>query len=131
MPSKAKRLENTSLPLGIDPDSTFACAPPIKLEPGEIILFLTDGILEAESADGSLFGSERALAIVRNSRNKPGDEIVDALWIAVRLLSRQMPQRDDMTVVLIRTRPTEGADLLARPVGSATWAAPEHRDGER
>jgi sigma-B regulation protein RsbU (phosphoserine phosphatase) len=128
---KASRLESTGLPLGIDKDGVVACAPRIQLEPGAIILFLTDGILEAESADGSLFGGERALAVVRACRNRPCEEIVGALWSAVRQFSRRMPQRDDMTVVIIKPRRTAQAALLARLAGSAARAAPEDCDGGR
>src|SRR5438128_7289046 len=52
----ATRLDATSLPLGIDPDAAFPCAPPRVLEPGHVVLLFTDGLVEARSPDGSYFG---------------------------------------------------------------------------
>src|SRR5262249_13204072 len=59
-PSGAVRalLDSTGPPLGIMPEATFPAGPALTLGPGEIALLLTDGILEACSPGGDLFGKE-------------------------------------------------------------------------
>src|SRR5262245_9159726 len=47
-----------TLPLGIMPNTPYA-AREIDLNPGDLLLFYTDGIVEAKNADGQLFGFER------------------------------------------------------------------------
>ena len=103
----ATRLDATSLPLGIDPDSEFPCAPPRVLEPGHAVLLFTDGLLEAKSPDGSYFGIERALAVARATQSQTVAGMVRALCQAVRGFSHDRPQGDDITVVVIQARPVD------------------------
>ena len=95
-------LKRTSVPLGINPNAKFASAPPMTLQSGELILLLTDGIEEASGPDESFFGIERALSVVRQHREKPAREILDALYRAVREFSQQTPQLDDVTAIVIK-----------------------------
>jgi sigma-B regulation protein RsbU (phosphoserine phosphatase) len=101
------RLDATSLPLGIDPNITFPCAPPRVLEPGQAVLVFTDGLLEARSPDGSYFGIERVLAVARATQSQTADGMARALCQAVRDFSQGRPQGDDITVVVIKARPTD------------------------
>jgi serine phosphatase RsbU (regulator of sigma subunit) len=99
---RATKLESTGLPLGVSEDVAIASVRPIQLVPGAFVLLLTDGILEAESPEKVPFGIDRALDVLRASRTRPCGEIVDALWGAVRQFCRHVPQRDDMSVVVIK-----------------------------
>jgi sigma-B regulation protein RsbU (phosphoserine phosphatase) len=101
----ATRLDATSIPLGIDPDIAFPCAPPRVLEPGQAVLLFTDGLLEAKSPDGSYFGIERALAVARATQSQTAAGMARALCQAVRDFSQDRPQGDDITVVVIQARP--------------------------
>jgi hypothetical protein len=101
------RLETTSPPLGIDPGLAFPCAPPRVLEPGQAVLVFTDGLVEAQSPDGSFFGIERALAVARATQGQTAAARVRALCQAVRDFARGRPPGDDITVVVIQARPDE------------------------
>src|SRR5262249_17964151 len=72
-------LKRTGIPLGMSPETTYTTAPELSLAPGSLILLLTDGIEETAAPDGTLFGLERILSVVRENRAKPAREIVDAL----------------------------------------------------
>ena len=98
------QLESTALPLGIGPDSAFQTAPPVILDPGDTVLMLTDGILEAGSSEDCLFGTACALEVVRANREKPAQEIVAALHTAVRDFCGDRSQVDDITAVVIKAR---------------------------
>jgi sigma-B regulation protein RsbU (phosphoserine phosphatase) len=98
-------LGSSSFPLGIIPDATYPQQGPISLDPGGMILLVTDGVLEARSADGSDFGTERTLEVVRTNRDKTAAEIVDRTWEAVRRFSEGGDRFDDVTLVVIKANP--------------------------
>jgi PAS domain S-box-containing protein len=97
-----KALPRTGIPLGMRPDTQYTSSGSLPLETGDVILLLTDGIEEALSANGDLFGSERALDVVRDHRAKPAQQIVDQLYQAVRAFSGNATQNDDITAVAIK-----------------------------
>lgn len=94
-------LGSTGLPLGIDPAGNVPAASALPLEEGDLILLLTDGIVEAFPEDGPLFGAERVLNTVRSHRHESPDAIVAALLDTVCAFSRRR-QIDDMTAVVIK-----------------------------
>jgi PAS domain S-box-containing protein len=113
------RLESSAFPLGILPDTVFPQQGPLCLEPGGMILLVTDGVLEARSPDGSDFGTERTLEVARENRHKSAAEIVDRLSGAVHLFSEGGDRFDDVTVVVIKATPVcSGQKPGSRPVGA-------------
>jgi len=95
-------LESTTYPLGVAEDEIVPCAPPIQLEPGHIMVLLTDGILETESPDEDHFGPQRSLDIVRANRDRPAEEVVRAICTAAHEFRGGLPQLDDLTAVIVR-----------------------------
>jgi serine phosphatase RsbU (regulator of sigma subunit) len=91
--------------VGIDQASEFSAGPPIKLEAGELVFLYTDGIVEAMSRDGRLFGLERTLNLIRGHRHKTPDAIVDKLFGAVSAFSEGDIQ-DDLTAVILKAEGT-------------------------
>jgi sigma-B regulation protein RsbU (phosphoserine phosphatase) len=94
-------LASTGAPLGIDSANEFPTGPPIALEPGELLLLFTDGIVEAASTEGQRFGLGRTLDIVRAHQHEAPDAILDALFHAVEDFSGHSLQ-DDITAVIIK-----------------------------
>jgi PAS domain S-box-containing protein len=94
-------LKSTGTLLGLCADDTFPTGPALTLEEGDLLLLLTDGVLEARSPDDEPYGVGRALAIVRERQQEAPEIIVDALLSAVRSFTRSHPQ-DDMTVVVAK-----------------------------
>jgi hypothetical protein len=96
-------------PMGIDLRGTQARAVPTvgveQLEPGDSVLLYTDGIIEARSPDGSLFGQQRLVdLIVRNmAAGLPAPETMRRVIRA--LLSHQQGHlNDDATLLLLGWR---------------------------
>ena len=100
------RLESTNTFLGIFPEAEFDVAAPVQLDSGDIVVLYTDGILEAMGPDGTMFGKERLLEVVRANRRHSAQAIVDALCQAARDFYQGEPQRDDVTVVVIKVAET-------------------------
>jgi len=81
-------------------------AGPIALEPGETVVLLTDGVLEAGSAPNDLFGIGRVVQTVRAHLDKPAREITESLRRAVCEFSQRQTPLDDVTVVVIKVLPS-------------------------
>lgn len=96
------RLESTGLPLGLFADATIGQRPLAALRPGEIMVLLSDGIVENRSIWREPFGLERALESVRAHRQESSPEIVAALFQAVRSYLGNAAQKDDMTIVVVK-----------------------------
>ncbi len=96
------QMPSTGLPLGVSPESGFRAGPAIPLTPGELVLFLTDGVVEARTPFGAAFGARRAQEIVRVYRKLPAGEIADNLYHAVRAFTQEAPQVDDITAVVLK-----------------------------
>jgi sigma-B regulation protein RsbU (phosphoserine phosphatase) len=77
----------------------------IQLHTGDLVFCMTDGVTEAIAPDGTLFGVERALEVVRANRRKRAHEIVDALMCAVRAYVQGHTQTDDITTVIVKVEP--------------------------
>jgi serine phosphatase RsbU (regulator of sigma subunit) len=99
------QLEGTGFPLGILPDAEYSTAETVVLAPGETILLLSDGILESPSPDGSQFGIQRTLEIVRANRHKKASQIVESLCQAARDFSQGKTQLDDTTALVVKVEP--------------------------
>jgi sigma-B regulation protein RsbU (phosphoserine phosphatase) len=69
---------------------------------GDVYVFCTDGIFEAFDEQGSEFGAERLVEVVRGARHLPATGIVDAIFHAVREFRGDAPQNDDMTAVAVK-----------------------------
>jgi PAS domain S-box-containing protein len=95
-------LPRTGVPLGIQPDTTYQPAAEIKMESGDVLLALTDGIEEAAAIDDTLFGIDRVLDVVRAHQKEPAQQIVHALYAASREFSQNAPQMDDVTAIVIK-----------------------------
>lgn len=102
-------LPSTSIPLGIMPDCDYSSTAPVILDPGDLVLFLTDGIIEARAPDGSVFGTERTLELVRHYRGAPARQIVENLYYAVRAFAQEQPQYDDITATVIKVGASPGS----------------------
>jgi serine phosphatase RsbU (regulator of sigma subunit) len=96
------RLDSTSIPLGILDEGDFPPAPPVALQPGDLVFLYTDGVVEATAPDGSLFGIERALDVIRSTRGEPARQIVQALERSSREFARQQRRHDDFTAIVIK-----------------------------
>lgn len=96
------RLESTGLPLAVMPDSEYTTERTPPLQPGEVVLFLTDGLVEAHRPGGDPFGIERVLRLVRADRQKKARDVIHALYEAVREYCGPAAQPDDMTAIVIK-----------------------------
>jgi len=74
----------------------------IKIYPGDIIVFMTDGIVESENAEKEFFGVERVEKIVNDFVDSSAEEIVEKLISEVEEFTGGLPQKDDMTLIVMK-----------------------------
>jgi serine phosphatase RsbU (regulator of sigma subunit) len=75
----------------------------VALEPGDCVLLYTDGVTEARTPDGEMFGLDRLIDLTQNNASALAhpEEIVRRLVGSV-LAHQASELRDDATVVLVR-----------------------------
>jgi len=89
----------------IDETARYATAE-TTLEPGDVFVFYTDGITEAEDETGAEFGRERLVDVVRSCRGRRADAVVTAIHDAVDgFRGETRPRGDDATVIVARVPP--------------------------
>ena len=94
-------LHGDSLPLGIREGEIFDQIS-VPFEPGDMLLFFSDGITEARNATGELYGVDRLTAhVVANAGLEPA-LLVDSLRQAVSAFAGFTPLSDDLTSVAVR-----------------------------
>jgi phosphoserine phosphatase RsbU/P len=89
-------------PLGLDEHSDFAQYE-YEIDPGDLVVFYTDGVIEALTRDNELYGEERLMDKIRQTA---GGTAVMVRTIAddVRDFAAGHPQSDDVTVLcFVRT----------------------------
>jgi len=96
------RLDSTAPPLGFL--ENLAAGPVLEhsLDPGDVLVMLTDGVLEAESPQRQLFGDQRALEVVRANLHLPAAAIVEALHSAAREFCQASSTKDDVTSLVVK-----------------------------
>jgi sigma-B regulation protein RsbU (phosphoserine phosphatase) len=92
----------SGVPIGIFPDSSYE-QETIQLNPGDLILAYTDGVIEALNTAGEEWGVESLRQAARESASRCADEIVHAVFTAMDDYSRGH-QTDDATVVVMRVQ---------------------------
>jgi sigma-B regulation protein RsbU (phosphoserine phosphatase) len=77
----------------------------VPFGPGDVFVFYTDGITEAEDPSGLDFGRERLAATVRAVAGQPAETIAAAVHGAVDAFRGASPHGDDATVIVVRVPP--------------------------
>jgi len=89
--------ELKGLPLGVTSGTKYK-KKEITLSPGESILFLTDGVTEAEDEQSELFGNRRLLDYIKKTNGPPfGKGLLDS----INAWQRTTNASDDLTILEI------------------------------
>ena len=77
----------------------------VALQPGDLFVAYTDGVTDAAAPDGSRFGLERLLELVREASEATAGEVVAAVMAALEQFAGDADPADDITVLAIRRSP--------------------------
>ncbi|HVU45791.1 MAG TPA: SpoIIE family protein phosphatase [Terracidiphilus sp.] len=90
-------------PLGMFPDVTYEEFN-VATQPGDAIVFVSDGILDAENEKDEMYGQENLSALLCASRDLPACEIADAILADVARFQGNKERFDDETIIVLRVR---------------------------
>lgn len=71
------------------------------LEPGDVVLIFSDGLVEANAPDGTEFGTPRLRELLAKSRPCSADDLVTDVLAALRRFLEEGPQEDDVTIAAL------------------------------
>jgi phosphoserine phosphatase RsbU/P len=74
----------------------------MSLSEGDVILFYTDGLIEAENAKQEFFGLERVKAIFCQNSHLTPQAIIDTLFTALQDFCQRTHFDDDITLMVFK-----------------------------
>jgi len=90
-------------PLGLFPNATYEEFS-VTTQPGDAIVFVSDGILDADNAQGEMYGQDRLAALLCAQRDHPAQQIADAIHADVARFQGDHDRFDDETIIVLRVR---------------------------
>jgi sigma-B regulation protein RsbU (phosphoserine phosphatase) len=96
-------LDLSAFPLGVRNGSTYEVLE-VPLESGDVVVFCSDGIIEATGDGDELFGFDRVARIIADAgiEQCSAEQIIDDLFRELDAFSAGYEQDDDQTIVVVR-----------------------------
>ncbi|MFZ5981415.1 MAG: GAF domain-containing SpoIIE family protein phosphatase, partial [Candidatus Zixiibacteriota bacterium] len=90
--------------LGLNPQSIYDSRA-IMINPGEVIVFYTDGVTEVFSDQGEPFGLDRLVELIKKHKDDKAEQIQDAIFEAVKNFASKNHAFDDLTMIVLKRLP--------------------------
>ena len=90
-------------PLGLFPNVIYDELR-VATEPGDAIVFVSDGILDAEDAQGEMYGHDRLAGLLCSQRDHSAQQIADAILADVTRFQGEQERFDDETIIVLKVR---------------------------
>lgn len=74
----------------------------VDLEPGDLILYYTDGLTEAQDRYGEFFGEERLAQLVVENAHLDADNLMTTILKTFKKFIEGVPPFDDVTIVIVK-----------------------------
>jgi len=96
-----KLLQGENLPLGVSEREIFEQMS-VPVEPGDVLLFYSDGLTETRNAAGELFGIERLAECVQRYGHLEPRDLIERIRLEAVAFSSSERFGDDLTCVAVR-----------------------------
>jgi sigma-B regulation protein RsbU (phosphoserine phosphatase) len=90
-------------PLGMFPDVAYDDLT-VATQPGDAVVFVSDGILDAENAQGEMYGEDRLGQILCGHHERSAAEIAEAILSDVSRFQDGYDRFDDETIIVLRVK---------------------------
>jgi sigma-B regulation protein RsbU (phosphoserine phosphatase) len=90
-------------PLGLFPDVAYDEFN-VATQPGDVLVFVSDGISDAENEKGEMYGQDQLDNLIDSHRGQSAQEIADAILNDVARFQGAHDRFDDETIVVLRVR---------------------------
>lgn len=97
---KPERLTKTGVLLGMFDDERWEKAT-VQFDPGDLLVLYTDGVTEAQNADGDFFGRERLVKAVKKNSGGPAKAVRESILGKISKFVGDAPQFDDIALVIV------------------------------
>jgi sigma-B regulation protein RsbU (phosphoserine phosphatase) len=91
----------TGMALGAAENQAYS-SQTLSIGTGDVIVIYTDGVTDSMNTQEKFFGEDRLYAIIKDSVALTAREILDRILFSVQEFSRDMPQFDDITLLVIK-----------------------------
>jgi phosphoserine phosphatase RsbU/P len=95
-----------SCPVGLLPEVNYRVVR-IKLQPNDTLILFSDGITEAVDPEDAMYGIDRLRALFAGQVDPALDYLQQTALASLREFSRGANQADDITLLLVRYKPSE------------------------
>jgi serine phosphatase RsbU (regulator of sigma subunit) len=95
------RMDSSCPPIGLSPDENCELAS-ADLSAGDMLVFYTDGVTEAENRLGEEFGMERLSAVVRGGSSLSAEELTINIFNSAASFCGDVGSYDDVTIVVVK-----------------------------
>jgi serine phosphatase RsbU (regulator of sigma subunit) len=89
-----------TFPLGILDEANYE-ETQLKMEPGDKIVYYTDGIVEAMNKNEDMYGFERLDEVVKSSTAENAEDLMNDIIKDVSDFTGDAPQHDDLTIIVV------------------------------
>src|SRR5690606_25095445 len=96
-----RRLDSVGLPIGMLQGRGWQAAE-TQMAAGELLALYSDGLTEANAADGEEYGLDRLADLLAGLRTAALPEILDRARMAMDTWAEGIAQSDDQTLLLLR-----------------------------
>lgn len=100
---RCEKIDLAGFPLGIFEEVQYD-EWSVTLDPGNILLFHSDGIAETVNSEGQFFGMTRLRKLIEQHHERTATEIADLVLSDVDLFSNSAPLADDRTLVVLKVK---------------------------
>ncbi|HEY6448838.1 MAG TPA: SpoIIE family protein phosphatase [Acidobacteriaceae bacterium] len=94
-------IQAEGFPLGMFPSGTWEEFN-ISTQPGDSVVFFSDGIVDAQNAAGEMYGNDRLVACVKKYHHKSASKLAESILNEVGKFQGRRDRFDDETVVVLR-----------------------------
>jgi phosphoserine phosphatase RsbU/P len=98
---EVETIKAEGFPLGLFPNVEYEEFT-LSTQPGDSIIFFSDGITDAMNDAEEMFGDDRLKALVKKVHQKPASKIADAILAEVGKFQHGRERFDDETVVVLK-----------------------------
>lgn len=98
---RLRTLDRGGTIVGVLEDSTFH-EETIRLEPGDRLVFYTDGVTEYQDRTGRLWGDDNFTARLVDLADKPLDTLVDGVIKSMMAFGDGVRPKDDLTIMVLQ-----------------------------
>lgn len=100
-----QELVRTGIPIGVERSTRWGQSS-VTMQPGDLLILYTDGIPEAQNAEGEFYTAQALLDTIKKNLDRTAEAMQSRILQSIEDFVGEAPQADDITLMLIARDPT-------------------------